>query len=180
MPREHETAEEMTVGQLLAQVCRMTGHHLRMHMERLGLHRGQGFALIQLWHHDGVPQGDLARGMHIRPASVTNMIQRMERDGWIRRERDADDQRVVRVYLTDKAKALRSEAQTVFRDMEDDLISIYTAQELATLKRLLLKLHDRLAPEDELAHHGHVSRSWMRGVPRTDGPERRRRHEIDR
>ena len=180
MPREHETAEEMTVGQLLAQVCRMTGHHLRMHMERLGLHRGQGFALIQLWHHDGVPQGDLARGMHIRPASVTNMIQRMERDGWIRRERDADDQRVVRVYLTDKAKALRSEAQTVFREMEDDLISIYTAQELATLKRLLLKLHDRLAPEDELAHHGHVSRSWMRGVPRTDGPERRRRHEIDR
>ena len=155
MPREHETTEEMTVGQLLAQVCRLTGHYLRTHMERLGLHRGQGFALVQLWHHDGVPQGDLARGMHIRPASVTNMIQRMERDGWIRRERDTNDQRVVRVYLTDKAKALRAEARTVFREMEDDLSSIYTEGEQATLKRLLLKLHDRLATEDELAHHGH-------------------------
>ena len=38
----HETSKgrkELTVGQLLAQVCRMTGHHLRTHMEKLGLHR---------------------------------------------------------------------------------------------------------------------------------------------
>jgi len=155
VPRESEAVEGMTVGQLLSQVCRMTGHYLRTHMERLGLHRGQGFALIQLWHHDGVPQGDLARGMHIRPASVTNMLQRMERDGWIARERDADDQRIVRVYLTEKAKALRAEARTVFREMEEDLGSIYSDEEQEMLKRLLLKLHDRFASEDESKHHVH-------------------------
>lgn len=137
--------EDLTVGQLLAQVCRMTGHHLRQHMERIGLHKGQGFALIHLWHHDGVPQHELARAMHIRPASVTNMLQRMERDGWIRRERDRDDQRVVRVYLTDRAKGLRADAQRVFREMEEELAAIYTEEEQATLRRLLLKLHDRFA-----------------------------------
>jgi DNA-binding MarR family transcriptional regulator len=145
----------MTVGQLLAQVCRLTGHHLRTHMEKLGLHRGQGFALIQLWHHDGIPQHELASAMHIRPASVTNMLQRMERDGWIRRERDVDDQRVVRVYLTDKAKELRVEARTVLHEMEEELSSIYTEEEQATLKCLLLRLHDRLAPEDGQAHPIH-------------------------
>jgi len=146
---------EMTVGQLLAQVCRMSGHHLKTHMEKIGLHRGQGFAMVQLWHRDGVPQRELSEAMHISPASVTNMLQRMERDGWIRRERDRDDQRVVRVYLSDKAKDLREKARTVFREMEEELGSIYSDEERETLKRLLMKLHDRFAPHDVHSHHVH-------------------------
>ncbi len=146
---------EMTVGQLLAQVCRMSGHHLRRHMERLGLHRGQGFALIHLWHHDGIPQRELARAMHIRPASVTNMLQRMERDGWISRSRDDADQRIVRVFITPKARGLREKAKTVFRQMEDELNEIYTVEERETLRRLLMKLHDRFTPDpgDDPHHH---------------------------
>jgi len=144
----------LSVGQLLAQVCRMTGHHLKTHMETLGLHRGQGFALVHLWHHDGVPQRDLAQAMHIQPASVTNMLQRMERDGWISRERDAEDQRVVRVYITEKAKGVRKEARQVFRAMEEELNAVYTKEEQATLRRLLLKLHDRFAADGgEDPHH---------------------------
>lgn len=137
--------QHLTVGQLLAQVCRMTGHHLRTHMEKLGLHRGQGFALIHLWHHDGLPQREISRAMHLRPASVTNMLQRMERDGWITRSRDELDQRIVRVYLTSKAKAVRKEAQVVFRQMEEDLGAVYTKEEQATLRELLLKLHRRFS-----------------------------------
>ena len=139
--------KELTVGQLLAQVCRMTGHHLRTHMEKLGLHKGQGFALIHLWHNDGMPQRDLAKAMHLRPASVTNMLQRMERDGWISRTRDEKDQRVVRVFITRKAKDMRKEARKVFRKMEEELNDVYTETERATLRRLLLKLHDRFGPD---------------------------------
>ena len=154
MPQECKRAEELTVGQLLAQVCRMTGHHLRTHMETLGLHKGQGFALIHLWHHDGVPQRELAQAMHIRPASVTNMLQRMERDGWISRARDEKDQRVVRVHLTRKAKDLRKKARVVFRKMEEELNAVYTEAEQATLRKLLLKLHVRFASkEDGDPHH---------------------------
>ncbi len=147
------TARHLTVGQLLAQVCRMTGHLLKSHMERIGLHRGQGFALFHLWHHDGVPQRELSRAMHISPASVTTMLQRMERDGWIRRERDPDDQRILRVYLTPQAKRLRTEARAAFAAMEEELNAIYTAEEQETLKRLLLKLHDRFAPDEMCGHN---------------------------
>ena len=151
--RETGSAKELTVGQLLAQVCRMSGHRLRIHMEKIGLHRGQGFALVHLWHHDGIPQSELSRAMHISPASVTNMLQRMERDGLIARERDREDQRVVRVFLTDKAKAMRKDTRTVFHEMEAELSSIYSDKERATLHRLLMKLHDRFAPDDP--HHRH-------------------------
>ena len=155
MAMKRRETHEMTVGQLLAQVCRMTGHHLKTHMEKIGLHRGQGFAMVQLWHHDGVPQRELSEAMHISPASVTNMLQRMERDGWITRERDREDQRIVRVYLTRKAKDLRAKARTAFREMEEELGSVYTDEERETLKRLLMRLHDRFAPGDTHAHHVH-------------------------
>ena len=144
---------ELSVGQLLAQVCRLTGHHLRTHMEKLGLHRGQGFALMHLWHNDGVPQRELAEAMHIRPASATNMLQRMERDGWIERARDERDQRLVRVFLTKKAKSLRKKAREAFRQMEEELSAVYTKEEQETLHRLLMKLHDRFAEHGGGGHH---------------------------
>ena len=102
-----------------------------------------------------MPQRDLARSMHISPASVTNMLQRMERDGWIERKRDDADQRVVRVFAADKAKKMRVEAKQVFRDIEDELNSVYTPEEQATLKQLLMKLHDRFAKDAPHAHHAH-------------------------
>jgi len=154
MRKGSKRPEDLTLGQLLAQVCRMTGYHVRQHMERIGLHRGQGRALFHLWHHDGVPQHELARAMRIRPASVTNMLQRMERDGWITRSRDEEDQRVVLVYLTDRAKDLRSDARKVFREMEAELAAIYSDEEQATLRRLLLKLHGRFARDaGDKPHH---------------------------
>jgi MarR family transcriptional regulator, organic hydroperoxide resistance regulator len=153
MKEDRKSAREMTVGQLLTQVCRITGHRVRGHMEKIGMHRGQGFALIHLWHKDGMPQRDLARSMHISPASVTNMLQRMERDGWIERKRDEADQRVVRVFAADKAMKMRVEATRVFREIEDELNSVYTPEEQATLKQLLMKLHNRFAAEAPHEHH---------------------------
>ena len=155
MKENRKSAREMTVGQLLAQVCRITGHRVRGHMEKIGMHRGQGFALIHLWHKDGMPQRDLARSMHISPASVTNMLQRMERDGWIERRRDEADQRVVRVFAADKAMKMRVEATRVFREIEDELNSVYTPEEQATLKQLLMKLHDRFSADAPHDHHAH-------------------------
>jgi len=146
--------EDLRIGQLLMQACRLTGERLRGKMEEIGIHWAQGFVLMHLWHHDGVPQTEIARARHIRPATVTSMLQRMERDGWIHRKRDADDQRVVRVHLTLKAKQLHAEARDVFREMEEEFSGIYTDEERATLHRLLLKLHDRFAPhaKDDLHH----------------------------
>lgn len=161
MKARGKRAEELTVGQLLAQVCRMTSLHLKRHMDRIGLHTGQGFALVHLWHHDGIPQHRLARAMHVSPASVTNMLQRMERDGWINRERDPDDQRVVRVFITSKAADLKREAGRSFRAMELEIASVYTEDELATLHRLLLKLHDRFA--DDAQHDIHPHPPWFDG-----------------
>jgi len=145
--REHDP-QKLSLGQLLSQVCRLTGDRLRVKMEEIGLHKGQGFILFHLWHHDGIPQNVIAHAMHLSPATVTNTLQRMERDGWITRQRDADDQRMVRVHLTEKANALHEEVRASFRDLEQEVTSVLTKAERETLRELLVKLHEHLAPED--------------------------------
>ncbi len=143
-------ADEMSMAQLLARVCRMSGHRIRAQMESIGLHRGQGFLLFHLLQEDGIPQCDLARAMRISPASVTTMLQRMERDGWIKRVRDRKDQRVVRVSVSEKGRALQSDAHRIFREIEAEIHSFYTEEEQRTLKNLLLRLHTHYADEGSL------------------------------
>ncbi len=144
MDRDARRPETDTVGQLLLQICRLTGERMRVRMEEIGLHKAQGFALFFLGHREGVPQSEMARALHLSPASVTSMLQRMERDGWVARETDPDDQRVSRVYLTPKARELHREAHTSFHDLEDEVTGVLSAAEQAQLRALLAKVHGKL------------------------------------
>ena len=152
--------EEMTLGQLLTEVCRLAGHRLAANVRRIGLHRAQALALFCLWHHDGVAQNELARRIHVTPAAVTTMLQRMERDGWVERRIDPTDQRVSRVHMTDKAKALRRQATTVFQELDAEVAGALTAGEQSALKELLTKVHGQL-----LAHMAPLHRHQFGWLP---------------
>lgn len=136
---------ELTIGHLLAQVCRLVGRRRRKKLESIGLHHAQGLILFQLWQEDGIPQRALAQALHIRPPTATNTLRRMERDGWIDRRRGKSDRRIVRVYLTDKAKKLRREAQASFRELDREMTSLLTPQEHDTLTEALRKVYRYLS-----------------------------------
>ncbi len=139
--------QEMTIGQLLIQLFRLGDDRLRAKMARIGLHRAQVFALHYLLHHNGITQSELAKGVHITPATATTMLRRMERDGWIERRADPDDQRVSRVYVTDKATALHDEAMASLREVETEMESALSTDEIVVLKQLLIKVHAKLVEQ---------------------------------
>lgn len=146
MDSKHDS-NKLTLGHLLAKVSRLLGHRMRMKLESIGLHHAQGTILFQLWHQDGMPQNVLAHALHITPPTATNTLQRMERDGWIERHRDTTDQRIVRVYLTGKAKALSSEVRASFQALDRELTSTLTDKERSILLASLIKVHRHLSQE---------------------------------
>lgn len=82
----------------------------RAHAERLAEHGatlGQWAVLMFLWARDGQSQGELSRRVAVEDATMVRTIDRMERDGLVRRVRDARDRRRINVFLTDKGVALR-------------------------------------------------------------------------
>jgi DNA-binding MarR family transcriptional regulator len=141
---KHDTGK-LTLGHLLGKVSRLVGSRMRMKLEGIGLRHAQGMILYHLWHRDGIAQNVLARALHITPPTATNTLQRMERNGWIERRRDTKDQRIVMVFLTEKAKALRSEARASFQELDRELNSMLTDDEYKTLMSLLLRIHGHLS-----------------------------------
>ena len=140
-----EKPDEMPLAQLFAQACRLVTVRLRVHIEKIGLHSSQGRVLVHLRNQDNVPQWRIARAMHASPAAVTSILQRMERDGWIIRTRDLVDQRMIRIRLSEKARGLEEEIKDTFMQIEEEISSIYTEEERAMLRGLLLKLYRKFA-----------------------------------
>ena len=130
----------LSLGQLLASISRLVGRRMRIMLGEIGLHHAQAMVLYYLWRKDGISQNVLAKALHITPPTATNTLQRMERDGWVQRRRDVADHRVVRVYLTGKAKALRKEAHDTFQKIDKELTAVLCDGERNLLFTSLVKV----------------------------------------
>ena len=139
-----QVKEEESLGHLIALVCRLHHSRARTLLHSLGLYRGQPPVLHALWEKEGLTHSDLAARMHVTPATITKMIQRMEKAGFIERRPDPEDQRVSRVYLTDAGGAIQAEVHQVFRALEDESFAGFTPEERVLLRRFLIQIYDNL------------------------------------
>ena len=145
MKKSQQNPQKMTLGHLLANVSRLVGGRTRMRLQEFGLYHAQGMILFHLWREDGVAQNVLAQALNITPPTATNTLQRMERNGWVRRRRDKTDQRIVRVYLTEKAGTLHEEVRNTFRELDRELTAVLSENERNILVASLLKVHHHLS-----------------------------------
>ena len=130
---------------ILVNVCHL--HHSRAHqlLETIGLYRGQPPVLFALWEQEGLTQTELAARLHVTPATITKMLQRMEKTGFISRQADSEDQRVSRVYLTETGRAIKSKVEEVWSVMEAETFADFTLEERVLLRRFLLQMRENLA-----------------------------------
>ena len=136
--------EKEPIDFILANVCHL--HRLRAHqlLEALGLYQGQPHVLRELWKHEGLTQTDLAALLKIAPATVTKMLQRMEKAGFIQRKPDAQNRRISRVYLTVKGCAVQAEVEHVFEILQSETFTKLVEEERSLLHRLLLQIRENL------------------------------------
>ena len=95
----------------------------------------QGRILYVLWQEDGVP---------IKTVSDTTMLERMEGQGLIRREPDSRDRRKTLLYLTEKAKALRSDYDAVSEQMGALYYRDFTEAEIRQFEEYLQRIQRNL------------------------------------
>jgi DNA-binding MarR family transcriptional regulator len=107
-----------TMDFLLANICHLHRTRARQLFDAIGLYRGQPLVLLALWEQEGFTQSELAERLRIAPATVTKMLQRMEKTGFIQRKPDAQDQRVSRVYLTKAGRAIQGDVEAVWKTMQ--------------------------------------------------------------
>lgn len=83
------------------------------HLEALGITYPQYLVLMVLWETDGLSVHDISVRLILNTNTLTPLLKRMEAQGLVTRTRSSQDERVVRIQLSAKGKALREEAADI-------------------------------------------------------------------
>lgn len=110
---------------------------------------GQGKIIKLMELHSGVSQRELADLAKLKPASLTEAIERLERDGLIQRQRDQQDRRVIRVQLTKQGQTRAQQISKEHQKFQADLLSSLTDEEKTSLIQIFKKLNDSLQTMNE-------------------------------
>lgn len=109
-------------------------------MRRHGLHLGQNLVLGVLWERDGSTPGEIAAALNVTTPTVVKMATRMAAAGLLTRRRDDQDNRLVRLWLTDAGQALRGPVEAELRALEEEITADLTPAEREHLLRALTKI----------------------------------------
>ncbi|QUH25741.1 MarR family winged helix-turn-helix transcriptional regulator [Serpentinicella alkaliphila] len=136
--------EPDSLNSMFYQVIRY--HYQRTHMllDKIGLYPGQPFLLFALYKSDGQSQKDLANKLNIKASTITAMVKRMEKSGLIERRQDSIDQRISRVYITDKGKEVCMEVDKIKKEIEFETFRNFTEEDKIKLKELFTQMKRNL------------------------------------
>lgn len=108
----------------------------------LGLTYPQYLVMLLLWEQDERTVNELGQLLHLDSGTLTPLLKRMESQGLLTRRRDTEDERRVRVVLSQAGRELRHSAASVPVNMACQLQ--LNGQEIGQLRAQLQALRARL------------------------------------
>ena len=136
-----------SLGYQVNYFARLLANTLRNRIELLGVVPGQFAQLLTLYEEEGLTQRELCERVGIEQPTMANTLQRMERDGLIKRVPDPTDGRRARVMLTSQAR--RKEADLI--EAAHDANALATAgldqSEISAFMHTLAKMIENLENE---------------------------------
>ncbi|MBW2119910.1 MAG: MarR family transcriptional regulator [Deltaproteobacteria bacterium] len=126
----------LQVGRVARKMSKIT----RKKLAAYGLTTTQFFLLTALYEEDGVPISVLAQKVAIDKATLTGLLDRLERDDLIGRNADPDDRRAIRIFLTQKADLLREELIELYHKNNGMFLSVLSQEEQEVFERVVNRL----------------------------------------
>tara|TARA_B100000700_G_C14859257_1_gene767818 strand:- start:496 stop:867 length:372 start_codon:yes stop_codon:yes gene_type:complete len=99
-----------------------------------------GYTLLNI-DKEGTPSTKLAPKMGMEPRSLTRMIKQLDENGLIKKQSDKTDKRLVKIFLTEKGKQIRSQAREVVISFNKEIQNEIDSKELATCLSVLNKVN---------------------------------------
>lgn len=120
----------------------MRQHEYMVHKicHKYGIYRGQNHILRALENNPGLTQNELALMINVAKASVTTSLNRMEKNGFVRREKSKEDGRCNQIYITQKGLEASHGCTAEMARLKEALFSKIDDQELSDVNRILTKL----------------------------------------
>jgi DNA-binding MarR family transcriptional regulator len=135
------------ISMLLVDICKQRRNVFNAALVAVGLYAGQDMLLYHLFK-SANPQGmtvtELAESICVQPATVSNMIRRMEAGGMVLKTMDPVDKRIYRIRLSKVGEAAFAKVTTLWKEVHQRTVKGLSSQEQETLSALLVKVKNNV------------------------------------
>jgi len=135
---------ERNFGFLVHDIARLMRTNYDRRVKRLGLTRSQWWVITNLYRNDGLTQSELAEALDIERASLGRLLDRLEANGWVRREPCHRDRRAKRVRLTNEVGPVMREMRAIAAGLRSDAMSGLAPGEQEAFVDVLLAIKSNL------------------------------------
>ncbi|MBK8754470.1 MAG: MarR family transcriptional regulator [Candidatus Competibacteraceae bacterium] len=124
-------------GFLLTDSARLLRKLIDRRLQPLGLSRAQWSVLAILSNHEGLSQSQISDELEIEKSTVGRLIDQIEKSGWIERRPIPGDRRLWGVHLTDQARELIADVESVILQTRTEMLRGLSAKQQQDLSEIL-------------------------------------------
>ena len=111
-------------------------------LAQIGLEGSDQPFILHICHSPGITQEQLAREIYIDKSGVARKLASLEKRGYICRESDPQDKRVLRVYPTDAVKDMLPAIRNSIAEWNGRILEGFSEEEKEQLESLLTRVMD--------------------------------------
>jgi DNA-binding MarR family transcriptional regulator len=98
----------------------------------------QVMLLFFLQKNDGLSLTQISQGLMLENPTVTGLIDRLEKSGYVKRSDHPNDRRVYLVYLTEKGNLVANKALPIVKKLNEEIKKGYSREEIEGFKKVLI------------------------------------------
>jgi len=148
-PDDTDLRPDNSAGYLVRDTHLLFAKALRTRLQSHQITPGQWYFLRALWDEEGLSQRELSRRVGTTEPTTVSALRLLARSGMIERVRNPKDRRTINIYLTDKARDMKSELMPVAIEVNDLAAAGLSRDEFLQLRHLLQKMRNNLDSEED-------------------------------
>ena len=135
--------ENNCLGEYMSVTQRMLNAFLRCRLEDVDITASQVIFLMHLFKQDGQSQEEVNRKMQYDKGVVARMAAALEKNGYISRKNNPEDNRAYKLYLTKKAKVFRPKMVEILKEWNQVLVQDEDEETLKQLNSAMKRISER-------------------------------------
>lgn len=149
-PRQE--AQQPSIAYLIHRIAVRLEDSINAKARKFRLRIGEIRVLMRILDHGDLFVGQLAEMTSIELSALSHLLRRLDEEGWIVRNRDAKDSRLVLVSLTERGYKFAAMLQPYIREYNDALIQGIRSDQIALLRSQLENIYQNIVRLEHSLH----------------------------
>lgn len=144
---DRRLTKDLGFGRVLESINKHRHYCIRRKLEKFNLKRWEYRILIELYIEEGVSQEKIACNIGLDKFETSKSIKSLIEKGFVYKDRDENDKRVYRLFLTDKANEIRGEFVDILLGTIDRAVKDVPLEERKIALKVLIHMAERMYVE---------------------------------